>query len=130
MDWQDLKGDIPERDLIAALDDNKDGLADDSAWTEVLKSADERIANAFGGDTPAKYATSANYARKIFCLEILYRRRGYARDQNPFASQAAAAEKRLSGLSSGTDRPDTTPGGAAATTEPMASRPSGGGLMA
>lgn len=129
MNWQDLTGEIAEADLIAALDDNKDGLADEDVWAAIQASAAERAVNAYGAEVPAVYAAAASYAQRVFCLEILFRRRGYSGDRNPFYAQANAAEKRLTGLSVGEDRPDATPGGAHAETEPTRTRPSSGGLL-
>jgi len=130
MTLQDLEGEMTLQDLTDALDDNKDGVADDSAWEKVQASAAERVANAFGGETPAAYTQAAAYALKVFVLEILYRRRGFTDKSNPFSSQANAAEKRLINLSSGTDRPDAgTSGAGAAETVELAATPSSG-LMA
>jgi hypothetical protein len=130
MTLQDLEGDMTLADITDALDDNKDGVADDSAWAMVQASAAERVENAFGGETPAAYAKSAAYAFKVFVLEILYRRRGFTDRANPFTSQANAAEKRLTNLSSGTDRPDAGASGAGeAETVELAATPTTG-LMA
>jgi len=130
MTLQDLEGEMTLQDITDALDDNKDGVADESAWGKVQASAAERVANAFGGDTPAAYTQAAAYALKVFVLEILFRRRGFTDKSNPFTSQANAAEKRLVNLSSGTDRPDAgTSGAGAAETQDLAATPSTG-LMA
>ena len=130
MTLQDLEGDMTLADITDALDDNKDGVADDSAWEKVQASAAERVSNAFGGATPAAYAQSAAYALKVFILEILYRRRGFTDKSNPFTSQANSAEKRLTNLSSGTDRPDAgTSGAGEAETQELAATPATG-LMA
>lgn len=130
MTLQDLEGEMTLQDITDALDDNKDGAADDPAWEKVQASAAERVANAFGGDTPTAYTQAAAYALKVFVLEILYRRRGFTDKSNPFSSQALAAEKRLVNLSTGTDRPDAGASGAGeAETQELAATPRTG-LMA
>ena len=130
MDYRDLEGEMTLQDITDALDDNKDGAADDSAWEKVQASAAERVTNAFGGETPTAYASAAAYALKVFCLEILFRRRGLTDKSNPFSTQANAAEKRLTNLASGTDRPDAGASGAGeAQTVELAATPTTG-LMA
>lgn len=130
MEITDLQGEMTLTDIVDALDDNKDGVADEAAWTQVQASAAERVTNAFGGATPAAYASPAAYALKVFILEILFRRRGFADKGNPFTSQAIAAEKRLTNLSSGAERPDAGASGAGeALTVELAATPTTG-LMA
>lgn len=111
MNWQDLSGEIPLASIEQALDDNGDGAADEEAWTSVQTSAQDRINDAFGGYVPVRYARAAEYARKIFLCEILFRRRGLSGDRNPFSSQATKAEDRLRALANGTDSPEGSGGG-------------------
>ena len=100
MDWKELSGQIPESDIIRALDDDGDGAADESAWAKVQADAEERIAGALGGKPEEKYADVAKLARKLFLLETLFTRR-WAGEKNPFTGRAADAEKRLRALASG-----------------------------
>lgn len=123
---EELTGDMPLADITAALDDDRDGVADDAAWASVQTTAEERLVNACGGTVPALYATAAAYARKLFILEALYTRRGMFGDQgNPFSKRAANAEKRLIDLVSGANRPDGATGGEAIT-QPLQATPSQG----
>jgi hypothetical protein len=117
MQYQDLSGEMPLANIIEALDDDGDGAADDSAWAAVQASAEERIAEAFGGSVPAEYASGVTHARKLFLLEILYRRRGFTGERNPFSSQASKAEDRLRKLATGEETPQGA-GGGSAITEP------------
>lgn len=129
MTIEELTGDMPLADITAALDDNRDGVADDEAWACVQNTAEERLINACGGSIPTQYETAAAYARKLFILESLYVRRGFSGEQgNPFAKRAANAEKRLVDLVSGSNRPDGGSGGEEITT-PLAATPRTG-LMA
>jgi hypothetical protein len=108
----ELLGDMPQALLTEALDDNRDGAADDDAWAAVQVAAEERIRSAFGGDAPAKHAIAAAHARKVFLLEILYNRRGFTGDANPHTAAANRVEKRLEALAAGevsTDGGDAEP---------------------
>lgn len=129
MDYRELAGEMPLMDIITALDDNRDGEADEAAWERVQGIAGERVANAVGGEVPGAFAQAASYARKLFCLEALYNRRGFSDDRNPFAARAREAEKRLRELASGDNRPDGAGGGECVTTRTRAT-PRNGGLMA
>ena len=72
----DLTGDMPEQTLIAALDDDRDGFADEKAFRAALASANARAEAIFGGAVPPQYATAVDYAVRVFLLDLLYRRHG------------------------------------------------------
>ena len=108
----DLTGDMPETVLIAALDDDRDGLADEKVFRAALASANARAEAIFGGAVPAQYATAADYAVRVFLLDILYRRHGDADEKNPWAKIAEAQEARLKALAAGTESIDGTTDGA------------------
>lgn len=105
-DWRDLSGDMSPANIVQALDDDGDGLADAQAWAQVLAAASERVAQACP-DAGRLHPDAAAYAGRMFCLESLYARRGFAGDENPYAARAADAERRLRALASG----DETTGG-------------------
>ena len=107
----DLAGDMPEQTLIAALDDDRDGFADEKAFRAALASANARAEAIFGGAVPAQYAQPADYAVRVFLLDLLYRRHGDADEKNPWAKQAEAQEARLRALASGTEAIDATSDG-------------------
>lgn len=107
----DLTGDMPEQKLIEALDDDQDGFADEKAFRAALASANARAEAVFGGAVPAQYSSSADYAVRVFLLDILYRRRGVADDSNPWAKLADEQEARLRALASGTEAIDATTDG-------------------
>jgi len=112
MRMDELLGEIPQQMLTEALDDDADGIADESAWAAVQASAEERIRTAFGGDVPATHIAAAAYARKLFILVVLYNRRGLTAEANPYTSAANRAEERLYKLASGeasTDGGSTEP---------------------
>ena len=101
-----LTGDMPETVLIAALDDDRDGLADEKAFIAALASANARAEAVFGGAVPPQYSTAADYAVRVFLLDLLYRRHGGDGEKNPWARQAEAQEARLRALASGTEAID------------------------
>ena len=107
----DLIGDMPEQKIIEALDDDGDGLADESAFRAVLASANERAAAIFGGNVPPQYSVAAGHAVRVFCLDLLYRRRGTADEANPWTKLAEAQEARLRALAAGTEAIDASTDG-------------------
>ena len=108
----DLTGDMPEQMIIAALDDDRDGFADEKAFDAALASANARAEAIFGGAVPSQYATAADYAVRVFLLDLLYRRHGDADEKNPWAKMADEQEARLRALASGTEAIDATTDGA------------------
>lgn len=108
---EDLTGDMPEQMLIAALDDDRDGFADEKAFSAALASANARAESVFGGAVPSQYAQAADYAVRVFLLDIIYRRHGDGDDKNPWARQAEAQEARLRALAAGTEAIDASSDG-------------------
>ena len=108
----DLTGDMPEQMIIAALDDDRDGFADERAFRAALASANARADAIFGGAVPSQYQTAADYAVRVFLLDLLYRRHGDADEKNPWARLAEAQEARLRALAAGTEAIDATADGA------------------
>jgi hypothetical protein len=111
MNYEDLSGEMPLARIVEALDDDRDGQADEAAWAAVQASAEERVLDAFGGAVPERCAGAVARARKVFLLDLLYTRRGFGGADNPFGAQAVAAEKRLRSLSAGDEAPAGTGGG-------------------
>jgi len=107
----DLCGDMPEQTLVAALDDDRDGFADEKAFAAALASANARAEALFGGSVPARYARAADYAVRVFLLDLLYRRHGDPNGNNPWSAQASEEAERLRALASGTEAIDATSDG-------------------
>ncbi len=108
----DLAGYMPVQLIIAALDDNQTGVADEKAFRAVLASANARAEAIFGGAVPAQYSGAADYAVRVFVLDLLYRRHGDSDEKNPWARRADEQAARLRALASGTEAIDTTSDGA------------------
>lgn len=107
----DLTGDMPEDMIIAALDDDQDGFADEKAFRAVLASANARAEAIFGGAVPDRYSPAADYAVRVFLLDLLFRRRRAADGSNPWARPAEEQEARLRALANGTEAIDATTDG-------------------
>jgi hypothetical protein len=98
----DIVSMMPMARIVEALDDNGDGIEDTGAWVGVVATANERLADAFGtADVPPDFQQACRSALKYFVLELLYSRRGFAGQANPWDRQATAAEKQLRSLASG-----------------------------
>lgn len=108
---EDLTGDMPEQKIIEALDDDGDGIADETAFRAVLASANERAAAIFGGEVPAQYSVAAGHSVRVFALDLLYRRRGVADEANPWSKLAEEEATRLRALASGTEAIDASSDG-------------------
>ena len=108
----DLVGDMPEDMIVSALDDDRDGFADEKAFSAALASANARAEAVFGGPVPDRYARAADYAVRVFLLDLLHRRHGDADERNPWSRLAEAEEARLKALASGTESIDATSDGA------------------
>jgi len=108
---EDLCGDMPQQTIVAALDDDRDGFADETAFEAALASANARADAIFGGSVPERYASSADYAVRVFLLDLLYRRHGDPEGNNPWATQAKEEADRLRALASGTEAIDSTTDG-------------------
>ena len=112
MTIDDLVGEMPEAMIVEALDDDRDGFADEKAFSAALASANARADAIFGGAVPARYVQAADYAVRVFLLDLIHRRHGDSGDRNPWATLADEQVARLKALASGTESIDTTSDGA------------------
>jgi phage gp36-like protein len=101
----DLVGLIPAPFLVQALDDDRDGQADPAAWSSVQVSACNAVDGHLGSrfEVPFQPPVPAIvlHAAKIFACEMLYSRRGYHGQQNPFTTQADELRKQLTKIGNG-----------------------------
>ena len=111
---QDIVGDMPELMIVSALDDDHDGIADEGPFRAALASANARAESIFGGTVPERYAKAADYAVRVFLLDIIYRRKGGSgeNDVSPWEKLAAEQAERLRALANGTEAIDNTSDGA------------------
>ncbi len=101
----EMNGLIPVAFLVQALDDDQDGTADATAWTDVLNQVHKLI----DGPLSVRYATPfanplppiVTEAAPILAAELLYKRRGMGDDQNPWVKQATAVRTKLEKIAAG-----------------------------
>jgi len=120
VEFNDLKGVIPEDFLIQSLDDDGDGVVD--SWTTVQRQACDavdallcgRYQTPFAEPTPKIVTTAA----LNFAAEACYQRRGRIEDQNPFSSAAGRYRAQLQKIAKGDLplTPEVTPADAEAPT--------------
>lgn len=103
----ELKGKIPDRDLLAALDDNKDGVIDAPVWaqiqsdvqTEIDGTLGQRYATPFSDPLPAVVKLAA----LRFALEAIYERRGLGNEKSPWVIDARTSRVKLNAISAGNE---------------------------
>ena len=97
----DLTGMIPPKFLTEALDDDGDGDAGKiaAAWAGVLARVTSRIDSLLGRrfalPFPDPLSAVVTDAAKVFACEILYQRRGYAPENNPWTAEGKRKEQDL-----------------------------------
>jgi len=113
----DLSAIVPPQYIVAALDDDGDGVADAGLWDTVSLEADRQINSRLA----PRFSTPLNpvpdvilEAKRIFLAEMMYLRRGVSGDANPWGKQADAMRKRLESIGRGDE--DLTPGATSAKT--------------
>ena len=93
-----IEASLPAVDLLAALDDDRDGVADAGRLTTVIEAADGRVDSflAQAYETPfSPVPAIVAEASLVFVLAGLYRRRGVADEANPWAEREKTMEARL-----------------------------------
>ncbi len=103
----DLKGKIPDRDLLAALDDDQDGVIDAAVWaqiqadvqTEIDGTLGRRYTTPFVDPIPAVVKLSA----QLFAIEAVYKRRGLLSDKSQETIAAKNIRLTLADIAAGTE---------------------------
>lgn len=137
LELTDLRGMIPARHLLEALDDDNDGVEDEGIFDLVRTDAQQavdgplsgRFAVPFSGELPALVRLAA----KIFACEIIYKRRGVEDEKNPFRSQARDLRDTLAAIGESkrpapSDFPSVAKPGAILITEPARTHSAAGRL--
>jgi len=101
----DLRGKIPQKFLVQALDDDQDGEVDAGLWELVQAQADRAVDSRLGqryevpfADPPAIVLEAA----LIFACEGIYARR-VGPDANPFMGMGNAMRSKLDKIGSGAE---------------------------
>lgn len=95
----DVSVDIPPSFIVEALDDDGDGVADVGLWDQVAAAAstavDSRLGQRYATPFVSPIPAIVTEAARIFASEMLYNRRGVAKDKNPFTEAADALREKL-----------------------------------
>jgi phage gp36-like protein len=123
----DLRGMIPARHLLEALDDDNDGAEDAGIFDAVAAQAGEQIDGPLSGRFSVPFEAPlpalVSLAAKVFAAELIYKRRAVEDDKNPWTSQAKALRTTLADLGKNlspapTDFPGVAKPGAVMISEP------------
>ena len=108
---------IPAADLTDALDDDRDGAADEGLLDTIIETAGNAVDAFLSGLFEVPFATPpavVQEAALIFCCEAIYARRLSADKINPFTARANAWRARLEKIGNGdltldaaTEKPNT-----------------------
>ncbi len=114
----ELAAEIPAQLLLEALDDDGDGVLDDSAWAAVLSAASTAVDGFLAARYTVPFTTPpapVKAAAFAFAGEMVYSRRGTPTDKNPFTKRADYWRTQLAkigagngGLESETDDDDSS----------------------
>jgi phage gp36-like protein len=126
---------VAAEQMVRALDDDGDGVADAGAWEAVEAAAasqvDGRLGQRYGTPVAAPLPALVQEAADVFVAEILYLRRGLAGDANPWTARADAMRARLERIGRGEEPLTATAPSArpsvSAITEPARTVRAGGG---
>jgi len=100
-----MNGLIPNAFLVQALDDDEDGVADPTAWADVLAAVQAEIDGVLGVRFTVPFANPLPGmvvdAAQVLAAELLYNRRGFAEDKNPWTRRARTVRERLEKIARG-----------------------------
>lgn len=100
-----IEGRLPREYLVEALDDDKDGVIDETAWelvqSDVGAAIDGPLSARFGVPFAAPLPPMVTLAARVFALEQLYARRGTPAEQNPWNKQADRIRDTLAQIGAG-----------------------------
>ena len=138
VEQSDLVGMLSEVDLVRALDDDGDGVADSGVWVAVADQVQDAIDGALSGmyATPfsAPLPATIAVAARVFAVESLYARRMAGDDLNPWKRQADAMRARLERIGTGKEplaqNVDQAHDPVKIVTEPSKTHSANGNLMA
>lgn len=96
---------LPPQFLLEALDDDGDGEIDAGLWdlveAEAAEAIDGTLGQRFTVPFTAPLPAVVKRAARVFVLELLYKRRGTAAANNPWAKEADALRAKLDRIADG-----------------------------
>lgn len=106
----DLLAYLPLAQITTALDDDGDGVLDETVWQAVVAQASRRILDIFNADrVPDKFAAACQSALVLLVASALYTRRGFYGAANPVADDVTAALERLRRLAASEEATPVAP---------------------
>lgn len=107
VELDDLRGKMPDRDLVAALDDNQDGEIDTEVWQQIQQDVQDEIDGVLGQaytvPFPDPIPAVVKLAAKRFAVEAVYARRNLVGEKQPWVVDANASRKKLSSIANGNE---------------------------
>lgn len=104
-DQSEIEAQLPPDFLVQALDDDNDGSADSGLLDQVIENASEEVDSLLGQryTTPfvSPFPPVVSTASRFFVLEMLYLRRGFHGEANPWTARADKIRERLSRIGKG-----------------------------
>lgn len=101
----ELKGKIPDRDLLAALDDDEDGVIDAAVWAQIQSDVQREIDGTLGQRYSVPFAAPlpavVSLAAQNLAIEAVYNHRGSLNDKSPERIAAKNSRSKLSAIANG-----------------------------
>ena len=101
----ELKGKIPDRDLLAALDDDQDGVIDTAVWNQIAADVQEEIdgtlGQRYGTPFPDPLPAFVKLAAKTLAIEGVYNHRSLLTEKSPERVAANKIRAKLSAIANG-----------------------------
>jgi phage gp36-like protein len=95
----DLKGKIPNRDLVAALDDNKDNAIDNDVWAQIQNDVQAEIDGYLGQRCLVPFTdplpSLIKVAARVFAIEAVLERRHLLNEKSPDRINAQKMRAKL-----------------------------------
>jgi phage gp36-like protein len=100
-----IKGALPDEITAQLLDDDSSGAPDSTSWAAVVAAVrnevDGKIGQRFALPLPDPVPPSVLNAAFVLAAELIYQRRGFFGDSNPYAKRAADVRTWLDAIATG-----------------------------
>ena len=108
LELTELKGKIPDADLVAALDDDRDGVVDSAVWAQIQTDVQTEIDGTLGQRYEVPFTAPLPAVVKLaalrFSIEAVYAHRNLGNEKSPWIIDANASRKTLAAIAAG-DQP-------------------------
>jgi len=101
----DMVAVVPADILTVAIDDENLGIESDGVWDIIEAAAARRVDGILAARYPVPFSSPypdlVKDAAIVFAATMLYLRKGYAKDANPWTAEAEAMQQRLQKVADG-----------------------------